>query len=185
MGPARAIRAQPSVPCKVPVWSTQASASGPINVFSVFDALTLSGNELDYATDQVLSTGLGLPVNETLAPGGTSRTATSIVSAAGLTTFNPAPNLSPGGLMHLPLAGLTVTSVATNFMSGQPGWSTAQPMVNGPTTSDHFVALQRTDHDNVPVPSLTRFQTGLVPDSVLDDMATEAILVRSRQGGSV
>ena len=162
--------------------NTGASASGPINVFSVFDALTLSGNELDYATDQVLSTGLGLPVNETLAPGGASRTATSIVSAAGLTTFNPAPNLSPGGLMHLPLAGLTVTSVATNFMSGQPGWSTAQPMVNGPTTSDHFVALQRTDHDNVPVPSLTRFQTGLVPDSVLDDMATEAILVRSRQG---
>ena len=153
-------------------------------MFSVFDSLTVTSNGLGDAQGQVLSTDLSSPMNATLAPAGAGRTATSPLIAAGI-TFGPATNLSPAGLMPLAPAGVTITPVSTGLMSQQPAWSTAQPVVNAPTSSEHSVVLQRTDHGNVPVPFVTRPRTGLVPDSVLDELASDAVLRARVEGGRV
>jgi len=104
----------------------------------------------------------------------------NVTSTTGFVSPNayaPAPNwgAAPGQgvLMPLPLAGVTIAAGSTGLMSQQPAWSTAQPVVNPPTRSEHFGVLQRTDHDNGAVPFLTRLRSGLVPDSVLDELALD------------
>jgi len=161
--------------------NTGATSSGPIDVFSVFDSLTVTSNGLGDAQGQVLSTALSSPINETLAPAGAGRNPASPLIAAGI-TFGPASNLSPAGLTPLPPAAVTIAPASTGLMSLQPAWSTAQPVANTPTRSEHSVFLQRTDHDNAPVPFLTRPRTGFVTDSVLNELASDRV-GRTEDGG--
>jgi hypothetical protein len=56
--------------------------------------------------------------------------------------------------------------------------STAQAIVNSPTTFRITVVLDRADHSKVPVVSLTRPRTALVPDSILNELASDVVLVR-------
>jgi len=66
-------------------------------------------------------------------------------------------------------------------MAQQPAWSTAQAVVKASTSSEQVVVLRRTDHGNLPAPFSTRLQASQVPDSVLDELASDAVLVRSQQ----
>ena len=157
--------------------NTGTKDSGPIDVFSVFDALTFSANGFGDALGQVSSTDQS---NASLVAGAAGRMSASPPSSSAL-TLGPVSNIGPVVTVPLPTAGSTVTSVAAEFMSSQPSWSIAQPMVNGLATFDHFVEFQRSDHDHVHVPLSTRFQAGPVADSVLDERAAESVLVRSRQ----
>ena len=146
------------------------SSGGPIDVFSVFDSLTVTSGGLSDGLGQVFSAGFGSPLNDTLVSAGVGRSPGNSLIAAGF-TFGPATNLSPDGPTPLPPA-------STDFTSRQPVASTAQPVVNAPASSAHSVVIQRLDHDNAPVPFLAKPRTGLVPDSVLDELASDAVLVR-------
>ncbi|MFI5459371.1 MAG: choice-of-anchor Q domain-containing protein [Isosphaerales bacterium] len=154
--------------------NTGTSDGGPMDVFSVFNSLTVAINGLGGAQDQVSITGLSSPLNQTPPPAGAGRTAASPLITAGI-SFGPASNLSPAGLTPLPPAGFTITPSSTGLMSPQPAWVTAQPMANTPTRSEHDVFLQRTDHDNEPGPFVTRHRSGLVLDSVLNELASDRV----------
>ncbi len=142
-----------------------------MDVFSVFDSLTVASNGLDDTQGQVLSTGLSSLMKATLATGGEGR------SPAGI-TFGSATNLSPAGAMPLAPTGASITPFATGLTLGQPGWSTAQPILNAPTSSEHSVVLPRTDHGGVPAPLSRGHRAGVVPDSVLDELISDTVLVR-------
>ncbi len=157
--------------------NTGTSDGGPMDVFSVFDSFTVASNALGDGQGQVSSTVLSLPMNMMPAPADAGRIATSPLIAAGA-TFVPTSNFSPVGAMPLVPAGASITPVATGFISGQPGSSTAQPLLNAPTSYEHSVVLRRTYHDNVAAPLLTRPRAGLVLDSVLDDLTSDAVLLR-------
>ena len=158
--------------------NTGTSDSGPIDVFSVFDSLTVTGNGFGDAQGQVLSTDLASPMNGAMATAGAGRIVASPVVATGFTS-GPASSLSPAGLTPLPPAGVGMTPVATSFISQQPAWSTVQPVVIAPTNSERFVVLQRADLDIVAVPSATKPPTGLVLERVLEELAFEPGLGRS------
>ena len=148
-----------------------------MDVFSVFDSLTVRSGGLGDAQGQVLGADLSSPMNETLMPAGAGRNPGSPQNAAGI-TFGPATNLSPVSLMPLAPAGLGLTPVSTGLMPQQSAWSTAQAVVNSPRTSPNSVVLQRIDHGIVSAPSLTRPRAGLVRNSVLDDLVSNAVLAR-------
>jgi hypothetical protein len=150
--------------------NTGTSDGGPMDVFSVFDALPLAGDGLDDAQAQVLSTEPRSPINETLAPVRAGPTTTSTLIAAGI-AFGPATNLSAAALMPLPPAAVAITPVSTDLVLQQPGWSTAQPVVNPPASSEHSVVILRTDRANMPGSFLKSLRAGLVLDSVLDEIA--------------
>ncbi len=157
--------------------NTGASSGGPIDVFSVFDSLTVTSNGLGDAQGQVLSSDLSSPVNETLAPGVAGRAPASAVVAAGI-TFGPATNPRPAGLMALAPVGVAITSIATGVTSRQSAWSAAQPVFNGPIALEHSVVVRRSEHGDVRVPFVTTLRASLVPDSVLDELVSDAVLVR-------
>ena len=100
--------------------NTGTSDGGPMDVFSVFDALTVTSNGLGDAQGQVLSTDLSSPMNVTLAPAGAGRAATSPLIAAGI-TVGPATNLSPAGyrLRRRPDSA---------SLRSQPDWCRSNPL---------------------------------------------------------
>jgi len=163
--------------------NTGAVASGPIDVFSVFDSLTVASNGLGDAQGQVSSTDLSSPMNQMLVPAAAGRFTASPLIAAGF-VFGPVSNLSPAGLMPLPVARVTIAPASPVLMARQPASSPAQPVVNTPTISEHFFLPQPTDHDSESVPFLTRLRSGRVPDSVLDELASERV-GRTEDGGRV
>ena len=156
--------------------NTGGNNGGPMDVFSVFDSLTVTSNGLADAQSPFSSTDLGLPVQMMLAPTGPGRIATSSLIAVAI-TVGPATNLSPTGAMPLPPTGVTIIPIATGFISEQLAWSTARPVVNAPATSAHSVVLERTVHDSLD-PLFTGFRSSLVPDPVLDELATDVVRVR-------
>jgi hypothetical protein len=89
------------------------------------------------------------------------------------------PSLSPAGLMASSPVGLTITPVSTGLMSQPRTWSTAQPVMNAPARSERFAVLERPDRGNVAVLSLTRPRPALVTDSVLNELASDVVLVRA------
>ena len=99
--------------------NTGTNGAGPIDVFSVFDSLAVAGNGLGEAHGQVFGTGLGSPLNASLAPAGAGRTAGSPVVATGFTS-GPASSISPAGLMPLPPSAVAITPVATSLVSQHP-----------------------------------------------------------------
>jgi MBG domain (YGX type)/Bacterial Ig-like domain (group 3) len=161
--------------------NTGTSDGGPMDVFSVFDALTLAGGGVGAAQGQVATSNLSSTLYESPAAGGAGRTGASPIIAAGSTTLGPASNLSPAVLTPLPSATVALTPIATGFMPQQPAWSTVQAVVKVPTSSEHIVVLQRTDHSNVSAPGLTRLRANHVPESILNELASDTVLVRSQQ----
>ncbi len=144
--------------------NTGTSDGGPMDVFSVFDALTLAGDELGYS-----NTDLSSPV--TGAPAGPGRNLVNSPFAAGI-TFATTTNFGPAGLMPLAPAGVTITPVSTALISLQSAWSTAQAVISGPTTFEHSAVLQRVDPNNVLFPFVTRHRASQVLESVLDELAS-------------
>ncbi len=161
--------------------STGTSNGGPMDVFSVFDSLMVTSNAISDAQGQGPELDLNSTIYPTIATGGTGRAPAGPVIATGI-IFGGASNLSPAGLMPLPLAGAAIAPASPGLMSRQPAWSTAQAVVNSPTIPEHFVFLKRTDHDNEHVPFLTKNRTGLVVDSVLGELASDRV-GRTEDGG--
>ena len=158
--------------------NTGTGDGGPMDVFSVFDALTVSSSGLGDAQGQVFSTELSSPMNMMLAPTVTGRAVTSSLIAAGI-TVGPATNLSPAGIMPLAPVAVSITPVSTGFTLQQPAWSTARPVVDGRTGSEDSIALQRTDREEAQGAFLTKPSTALVLGSILDELTVEARLGRS------
>jgi len=156
--------------------NTGTSGGGLMDVFSVFDSLTVASNGSGGGQGQVSGTDLSSPLFEMQAPAVTGRASASPLIAAGF-SVGPESNLGPAGLMPLPQAG---APVSTGFMSQQPAWSTAQAVVKVPTRSEHSAVLRRTQLDTSPAPFSTRLRASLVPDSVLDELASDPVLVRSQ-----
>ncbi len=155
--------------------NTGTSDGGPMDVFSVFDFVTVTSSGVGDTQGQVLSTDPSSPMNA--APADAGRIATSPMIAAGA-TFVPTTNLSPVGLMPLAPAGVIGTPVSSALMSQQSAWSTAQAVFSGQTTSEHFAVLQRIDPNNEPVSFVTRHRASQALESVLDDLTADSALVR-------
>jgi len=155
--------------------NTGTNSSSPIDVFSVFDSLTIASNGLGSVQGPGHDTDPNSVLNATLAPAAANQTPTTgFFSQSGHALgLSAGANLSPGGLMPLPPNGVTLIPVSTGLMS--------QPVVHTPTSSEHFVELQRTDRDDELGLILTRLRTGLPPDSVLDELASDVVLVRVRK----
>ncbi len=151
--------------------NTGTSDSGPMDVFSVFDSWTVPDNGLGEAQGQVITTGLSTPNNESLAPAVASRNTASPLVAVEF-AFNPTASPIPAGVTPLPLA-------PTGFTSWHQASSTATTVLESPTTSEPVVVLQRSDDGDSPIPFLTKPRTGVVLDSVLTELASEARLGRS------
>ena len=134
--------------------NTGTSNGCPIDVFSVFDALTVTGNAFEEVQDQVRSTDLG---NATLATGVAGRMPASPQTSTVLNLGSVA-NLGAVGVMPFPLAGATVSAVSTAFMSQQPAWFTARAIVEASTISEHLVAVQRASAGNDVRPLPTRLR---------------------------
>ena len=99
--------------------NTGTGGDGPMDVFSVFDALTVTSDGLGGAQSQVLGTAPSSPVNVTVIPAVAGPTTASPVVAAGV-TFGLSTNLSPVGLAPLPAAQVT----SSGQLSGVSGpWS--------------------------------------------------------------
>ena len=165
--------------CRMPdLVNTGTSDGGPIDVFSVFDSLTVSGNGLGDARGQVSTTDLS---NATTGDGRRR-------SDAGQSTDRGRAHLRAGiefwpsrhdavaagrGRSHSDLNRPHVA--ATRLVA-------AQAIVEGSTISEHFVAVQRASAGNDITPFPTRLRGNRVPDSVLNELASDAVILRSHQG---
>ena len=153
--------------------STGASASAPVDVFSVFDALTLTGGGLGDAQGQVATSNLSSTLYESLATGGAGRTGTRPVIAAGSTTLGPASSLSPAGLSPSPPTAVT-SSGQWSVVSGQ--WPAARGQSNSQVGPELSLVVQGTDHSGAR--GAGRAVCGLL-DAVLDELASAAVVVRA------
>ena len=153
--------------------NTGTSYSGPIDVFSVFDSLTVTGKGLGDAGGQVCSTDLNSPISETLTQVGSGR---NPASAGRRRNHLRAGNESqPSRSDAFAACRRNNRSGLARLMLRQTGWSTVQNVVNAWASAEHFIELQRTDHDNMPALYATRHQIGFVADSVLNALATDAV----------
>ncbi len=151
------------------------SDGGPTDVFSVFDALTLTGDAAGYAQPQVLGAGHGSPPSDTLAPASPGRNSASPAIAAVISS-GPTTSLAATMMPSSPAAvGLPLVSV--RVAAQQPGWLTSRSGVNNPSIPRHSVALQRTDR-GLSAPSSARIRGMRLADSVLDELASDTRLVR-------
>jgi hypothetical protein len=153
--------------------------SGPMDVFSVFDFLAITGDGRGDGQRQVYGTDLNTSVNATLLPAGAGRGLATTLVATGFAS-GPATNYSAAGLAPSPSTGVAFNSVSTGLTTQQPGWSTAHGIVDAPTGFEHDLVTQPTHLGSVPGPVLTKRGAVFVPDSVLDELAVEAVLGRSR-----
>jgi len=159
--------------------NTGTSGGGPMDVFSVFDALTLAGGGPGDAQGQVATSNFSSTQYESLATGVPGRTGTGPPIAAGFTALGPASSLSPAGLMPLPAGGLVAPlfpTLSPPSKGGVPeagGWGSggvvpAQSVTTSPLA---LSSDQGTNRQIVPIPDQTRLRSGQVPDSVLDELA--------------
>ena len=148
--------------------NTGASGSGTIDVFSVFDYLTVAGNGPGDAEGQLAGADVSSsPRFEMLGLAVAGRTEANSPIAAG-----PATNLSAGGVMPLPPAGATVAAASSgvvsrvctlNVLSRAVGLDAERPSPAPPRR-----AWERGSNELGPV--LVGDRTARVTDSVLDEL---------------
>ena len=163
--------------------NTGTSDGGPMDVFSVFDSLTVTGNGLGDARGQVFSADLSAPISETPVQIGSGRNPVSPLVSAEIIS-GPATNFSPVDAMPLPPAGVTMAPVSAGFMIRQTGWSPVRNVVNAWANAEHSFELKRADHDNVPASYATRHRIGFVADSVLNALAIDAVRLYGRKAAA-
>jgi hypothetical protein len=71
--------------------------------------------------------------------------------------------------------------VSTGLISRRGAWSTAQPALDGPARFERNVAPVQAVRENAIVFAMTESQPALVADSVLNELAADAVRVRGRQ----
>jgi hypothetical protein len=145
---------------------------GPIDVFSVFDSLTITSGGLGDDLGQAQSTGLSTPGDELLAAKGIGRPAETTTLVAGI-GFGPATLSNPTALIRLPSATVAVTSYASSPRSQQPGWPKALPSVGAPIASEYSVALRPAEFDNVTIPVRDRLSASQMSDLALAGLVSE------------
>ena len=96
--------------------TTGASAGCPIDVFGVFDSLTVASYGLGGAQSQLPSTDISSPRYETPAPAVAGQASASSLIAVGFAS-GTSMNLSAAGLMPLPPARATVAAASSGVMS--------------------------------------------------------------------
>ena len=158
--------------------NTGASNGGPIDVFSVFDALTVTGNGFGDAQGQGATFALS---NATTAPEFVGRMPVSPQTTVGL-TVGAVSTSAPLGVMPLPLAGTVFTPISTGLMSPRPASSATQAIVKGPAISEPVVAIQRASAGVGVALNSTRLRGNLVRDSVLNELVSDAVILQSHQG---
>jgi len=162
--------------------NTGTSGGGPMDVFSVFDSLTVASNGLGGAQAQVFTTDLSSPRYETLAPGVSNVTSTTgFVAPNG---FAPASNWgatpSPAGLMPLPLAAVASSgqgSVVSSQGSNEPPIRPFGPPSPTRGEAESRISIASTRNEEA-IADPIRLRTDLATDSVLDELAHDLIRVR-------
>jgi hypothetical protein len=178
-----------------------AAGSGVTNVFSVF---TVPSNGFSHAQVSPAGSNLGAPTTlgaglptPSSSPSLVSPTMTiSPVTAAG-STFEVAighfthegsaqslgwgANSSPTGVTAHATAGVTIAPTTGRLMAAKPTWTTAQPAaVRSPIAYAQPGGLPGTDRFHLDGLIVAGTRSGLVADSVLDELATDSVLRRSR-----
>jgi hypothetical protein len=103
--------------------NTGASSSGPIDVFSVFDSITVTSDGPGHARGRGIGVELNAPSDTTGAPGATSQTAAGYDPVTShLNIPVAAASTSGGGMM--PLDSTTVRDAVLTDWSSSPGAAT-------------------------------------------------------------
>jgi hypothetical protein len=99
--------------------------------------------------------------------------------AAGI-IVGPATNLGRASLMPFALAGVAATTDSASVLSRQPARSLAEPLAGAPAGSERSVVLQPSDDGSDFVRWVTRRPTVMVPNSVLNELASDPVVARSQ-----
>jgi len=163
------------------------SSGSPIDVFSVFDSFTVPDSGLGLAQHAGPSSDINTNVRyQPPAPGVAGLALAGGSFAQGGHAFGPssASNLSTLSLAPLSTAGVTGAQVAMNLLPQRPGWSPAQPRASSrfPSAPELSVVLPGIGaaQDPLRLPAQLRASLPLVADSVLDELAADALLRRGR-----
>ncbi|MFI5457310.1 MAG: beta strand repeat-containing protein [Isosphaerales bacterium] len=171
-----------------------------------YDFETTVMHELGHALGLGGSTDPSSPMHETLAAGTTARTVTTQdlnipdppagadpQTAAGFNfgaasgsfsqngyplAINSGSSLGPVGLMPLSAAAVTGTQVPSNLTPQQPAWSAGQAAIDFQIGSQPSLALQAMQREVEHGLDVTKSRTGQVPDSVVDELASDLVRLR-------
>ena len=151
---------------------------GPIDVFSVFDALTVAGSGFGDAQGQD-------PIDDVsganLATGVAGRMPVGPQTVVGI-DFAPVLSLRQFSLMPFAHAEPAFNPVSTGVTSLQPNWATAQAIDEVPTISEAFEAVQGSVDGNGIIPFPTEIRSNQVADSVLNELVYDAVILQSHKG---
>jgi hypothetical protein len=105
----------------------------------------------------------------------------SVASTGSAPVLGWAANSSPAGMMAQPPAGVATTPVTTGLLAQPTAWPALQPAVRSPIASDDAAAFPAVDRELSDAFIPARPRMSLVSDSVLDELATDAILWQAQE----
>ncbi|MFI5259428.1 MAG: S8 family serine peptidase, partial [Candidatus Limnocylindrales bacterium] len=175
--------------------NTGASAGGPINVFSVFDSLTITSNGPGYPRNQSVSSDLSSPAIVMPAAIVSNRASIALLTGAGFSSgsspsflsafpdtlaLSAGPSRSPSVLTPRTSTEMTVTPVSSALITKpsspqQLDWSPAQGADRSRTDWEHPLGLQGTSWEDEPGSINATRRTGALPDRVLDDLVSDLV----------
>ena len=179
------------------------SGGGTTDAFNVFSAITLGSNGFGHAQAPSAGIAAGMPIGGTPATvvAGHAATTTPVTAnpaTAVASTFGPATghvspdgsaqvlgwgtNSSPAGVASQPTAGATLAPISNGHAAPMIARSTAQPGTGTAIAYEQPSGFPTTARQGPDILVRARSRMGLVPDSVLDELAADPALWPARQG---
>ncbi len=159
---------------------TGASGSGTTNVFSVFDSVIDAGNGLGSGHDAVGNSGMTTPLAPAPAPAAANQAPSTGFFLQTGHGQGPGTVTNPGSFGAMPISPSEVTVIATTTSLGsrQPAGPTVRPGVKTRSSYEQVAVSQRIDHDSALGVIPKRFHARQMADSVLDELALDAVWSR-------
>jgi subtilase family serine protease len=185
--------------------STWATGGSITNAFNVFSALTTSSRGFSEAQSPVAAnvsrpasaapTLTLVNLTPTVAATTTPAVATGSTFALSIGSFSlhgqaqslsSISNSTSDGLASQPLVGVTNSSTSTGLVQQMPSHSTLGLATSSSNAVEHLSRFSAGDHHNIypDVLRLAKPWTGLVSDSVLDEVATQLTMSRTLDGAT-
>ncbi len=173
-------------------------SGGNIDAFNVFSAITLGSDGFG----QAQASAVGMPIGGAPATVLIGHAATTPMTATPATavasTFGPANgHVSPDGSAQVlawgtnsslaggtsqPTAGATLAPVSNGHVAPMIAWSTAKPRTGTPIAYEQSSGFPTTARQGPDILVQARYRMGLVPDSILDELAADPALRPAEQG---
>ena len=182
---------------------TWTSGGGVTDAFNVFSALTMGSNGFGQVQATAAGVAAGMPIGGTpamVSAGHPASTApvttdptTAVASTSGPATGHNSPdgsaqvlgwgtNSSPAGVASRPTAGATLAPTSNGHVAAMIARSTAQPETGTPMAHEPPSGYPTTARQVPDILVQARSRMGLVPDSVLDELAADPALWPAQRG---